>query len=116
MSTELKKTLSELVKCLDGEKSECSCAGSSSPFKEGKKVFIRTVTHYMVGKVVSADEKFVRLEKATWVADSKRWHNALKDGFDSSAELEPEPNDVYVAIGAIVDVREWDHELPTKQQ
>ena len=93
-----------------------SSLSSTSPFSIGKKVLIRTVTHFQVGEVASVDSQFVQLKNATWIADSTRWHDCLSNGFSDSAELEPEPNPVWVAIGSIVDVREWNHELPSKQQ
>ena len=89
-------------------------------FSEGEKVFIRTVTNYLVGEVVSVqnvgEQSFVVLRGASWVADSKRFHNMLKDGFAKDAEIEPCPGYVAVNVGSIVDVFEWLHELPTKQQ
>jgi hypothetical protein len=89
-------------------------------FSEGKKVFIRTVTNYLVGEVVSLQDvggqSFVVLKDASWVADMKRFYNALKDGFESGAEIEPVTGVCAVNVGSIVDVFEWRHELPTKQQ
>ena len=117
MSSKLEQLLqlANLIK----EPEEITISGTSlsnSPFSPGKKVFIRTVTHFQVGEIVSVDQTFVQLKNASWIADSKRWYDCLKNGFNDSAEIEPEPNNVWIAIGSIVDVREWFHELPTKQQ
>jgi hypothetical protein len=91
-----------------------------SIFSTGEKVFIRTVTNYLVGEVVGTQEvgsqSFVVLKDASWVADMKRFYNTLKDGFPKEAEIEPAPGFVTINVGSIVDVFEWAHELPTKQQ
>ena len=89
-------------------------------FAEGEKVYIRTVTHHQVGEVVGTSEvgqtTFVILKNASWVADSGRWFDTLKDGFKDNAEIEPEQGMVAVNVGSIIDTREWLHDLPTKQQ
>jgi hypothetical protein len=89
-------------------------------FAEGEKVLIRTVTNYLVGEVVSTqlvgDNTFVVLKDASWIADMKRFYNALKDGFAKDAEIEPVTGICAVNVGSIVDVFEWSHELPTQQQ
>jgi hypothetical protein len=79
----------------------------------GKCVCIRTVTYHYTGKVESVDGGFVRLSTAAWIADSGRWHQALKDG--SWSEVEPYPEDVLVAIPAIVDVTQI-REAPKAQK
>jgi hypothetical protein len=89
-------------------------------FSEGEKVYIRTVTHHQVGEVVGVSDvgntTFVVLKNASWIADSGRWHDALKDGFKDNAEIEPEQGLVAVNVGSIIDINEWVHALPTKQQ
>jgi hypothetical protein len=80
----------------------------------GKKVFIRTVTFHYTGLLAQADEQFLRLSEAAWIADSGRFADALKMG--SLSEVEPYPGDVLVAVGSIVDVTEWQHELPRTQR
>ena len=82
--------------------------------KKGDVVFIRTVTNYCVGRIIQIDEQFVILENASWIADTGRWHQALKDGVLN--EVEPFVDPVEVAIGAIVDVTKWRHALPTQQK
>lgn len=77
----------------------------------GKNVFIRTVTHYHVGRLVSADKKFLRLADASWVADTGRFNEALANG--RLNEVERFRDDVYVSVGAVIDVTEWAHTLPT---
>lgn len=77
----------------------------------GSCVFIRTVTVYHVGRVVDVVDGFVRLADASWVADTGRWSKALASGVLS--EVERFQDDVFVSVGAIVDVTLWSHDLPT---
>ncbi len=46
----------------------------------GASVFIRTVTHYHIGRVVALDGDLIQLEDACWVPDTERWMQTLKDG------------------------------------
>jgi hypothetical protein len=76
----------------------------------GKKVFIRTVTFYYVGRLVGVSAGLLELEQATWVADTGLFGEALKSG--KFKEFEDYPDSVYVNADAIVDMSEWDHPLP----
>jgi hypothetical protein len=79
------------------------------------KVFVRTVTHYYTGRIdnsTNVPHGFLMLEDAAWIADTGRWHHALSTG--ELNEVEPFPDGVLVAIGSIVDVSPWNHELPSK--
>ena len=78
----------------------------------GKNVLIRTVTHYHLGKVEAIEDGFVRLSSASWVADTGRFGQALAIG--TLSEVEPFVDDVFVSLGAIVDVTTWNHPLPTE--
>ena len=79
------------------------------------KIIIRTVTHYYVGEMVRAPapDGFLTLTKCSWVADTGRWHVALRDGTLSEVEPYPAEAVVLVNLGAVVDIAPWDHELPT---
>lgn len=82
----------------------------------GKKVFMRTVTNYLIGEVKSQIGKFWVLKKASWVQDTKRFMNFIKDGVvDDGPEIEP-VGEVMVNIDSVVDMYVWKHGLPTKQQ
>jgi hypothetical protein len=87
----------------------------NQPFSVGDAVIIRTVTMHLVGRVAEIYDGFgLRLEDAAWVADSGRWHQALKDG--GLYEVEPFPAGCGVALGAIVDWAPWTHSLPMAQR
>ena len=81
----------------------------------GKKFFIRTVTYHLVGKVEKIIGHFLVLSKSSWIADSGRFSDMLKDGFSDTAEIEP-TGTAFVNINSITDMFEWKKELPTKQQ
>ncbi len=80
----------------------------------GKKIFIRTVTMYHTGRIVEVDDRFIVLEDAAWVADTGRFSDALKTG--ELSEVEPVEGLVRVSLGAVVDIFEWNHELPREQK
>ena len=79
----------------------------------GKKMFIRTVTYHMVGKVEKLAGNFFVLSKASWVADSGRFMNAIKDG--KLSEVEP-VGQAFLNVQTIVDMFEWKHDLPKEQK
>lgn len=81
----------------------------------GKKVFLRTVTYHLVGEVVKIVGDLMFLKKATWVADSRRFSEAVKNGFSNEAELEY-VGDWFVNIKAITDGGIWKHKLTEKSQ
>ena len=101
------ETVFKLVKCLQesgGESSE-----SPKMLSIGKKLFIRTVTHYYTGQIKSFSGQFLELEDAAWIADTGRFHEFLKDG--SCNEYEGFPDSILIPIGAIVDITPWGHKL-----
>ena len=84
------------------------------PFEIGKSYFIRTVTMSHVGVLVNIYDNEIVLSKCSWIADTGRFHNALKNGnFD---EIEPFINEVIIGRHAIIDMTLWDHDLPTDQK
>lgn len=79
----------------------------------GKKWFIRTVTYHLVGLVTKRVGPFLVLKDASWVADSGRFMQAIKDG--TLNEVEP-VGDALVNVSAIVDAFPWKHALPKEQK
>lgn len=84
------------------------------PVEVGKAYLFRTVTHIELGRVVEIIGDFVKLEDASWVADTGRYHNALKDG--TLNEVEPYPDYTIVHLGAMVNIAPWNHKLPREQK
>ena len=79
----------------------------------GKKVFIRTVTYHLTGKIVKRLGKFWQLKDAAWIADSGNFMKAIKDG--ELDEVEP-VGEAFVNIDSITDLFPWKHKLPKDQK
>ena len=86
-----------------------------SSFNElkGKSVFLRTVTYHMLGKVKKVMGNWVELEKASWIADSGRFMNAIKEG--KLNEVEP-VGQWFVNLSTVTDFGIWKHDLPKDQK
>lgn len=93
---------------------EKPAAATDSPWVVGKTYFIRTVTHYVVGRLAAVYPQELVMHEASWVADTGRWHDALKTG--TLNEVEPSLAPKFVGRGSIVDVEEWNHPLPAAQK
>jgi len=83
-------------------------------FQPGQKVFIRTVTHYFTGRVISEYHGFVALGEPAWIADTGRFGDALKSL--DFLEVEPLPSPYRVNIACITDWCEITGTLPTEQK
>jgi len=75
--------------------------------------FFRTVTYHLIGRVVGFMGNFLILEEASWVADSGRFMNAIKDG--TLDEVEPVGN-AFINLESVTDFFPWNHDLPDKQK
>jgi hypothetical protein len=84
--------------------------GNEHPFELRKSYLIRTVTMIVLGRLVWVGDKELKLEDASWVADTGRFHEALAKG--NLNEVEPFPNEVIVGRGSIIDACVWEFELP----
>jgi len=78
----------------------------------GKKFFFRTFTYHTVGEVVGFLGSFVKLKNASWVADTGRFMNAIKEGL--LCEVEP-VGDFNINMTTVVDFCQWKHKLPKEQ-
>lgn len=89
----------------------CGNSEPDNPYKMGSGYFIRTVTHYFVGRLVEVGRHELVLEECGWVADTGRFSECLASGV--VAELEPHPSGrVLIGRGAIIDACEWPHGIP----
>jgi len=79
----------------------------------GKQFFFRTVTYHMVGKVTKIIGDFLRLEQASWIADSGRFSQAVKTG--SFSEIEP-VGTCFVNLKSVTDFFPANYKLPTEQK
>lgn len=80
----------------------------------GKAFFFRTVTYHIIGKVVKIlPFGILQLEKASWVADSGRFTQAIKDGVLN--EVEP-IGDWFISLPTCTDFGFWKHSLDLNQK
>jgi hypothetical protein len=77
----------------------------------GSKYYFRTVTYHSVGEVKKIVGRFAYLKNASWIADSGRFNEAIKNG--TLSEVEP-VGDAFVNLDTVVDFFPWKHKLPTE--
>lgn len=81
------------------------------PFTLNGNYLIRTVTMTLTGRLIGVYSKELVLENAAWIADTGRFHEALRTG--NFSEVEPFPNGrVIVGRGSIIDMFEVSFALP----
>ena len=102
--------IKELIELFGGKQTPYA----HQPFEIGKAYLIRTVTHIDIGIVKEVGDKELVLSEASWIADTGRYHDALKTG--DLNEVEPYINDVILGRGAIVDATIWEKDLPRSQR
>ena len=78
----------------------------------GGKFFFRGVTMYHLGEVKKVVGRFVFLKNASWIPDTGRFMQFIKDGVLN--EVEP-VGDAFVNMDTVVDFFPWKHALPTNQ-
>jgi hypothetical protein len=81
----------------------------------GQKVFFRTVTYHALGEVKKIVGRFVHLKTASWVADTGRFMNFIKDGVQDSSEIEP-VGEMFLNMDTVVDFFIWKKDLPKNQK
>lgn len=101
---------------VDGERyvRACDVGSDQHSFEIGEKYLIRSVTMYYTGRVARITAGDLVLEDAAWIADTGRFHTALKTG--ELNEVEPFVDPVVLPRGAIVDATRWTHALPRVQK
>lgn len=104
----------ELVKTALNRTNTTTQTQAATPFEEGGKYYIRTVTYHMTGRVKAIINNFLVLTEAAWIADSGRFRQAIMDGVLD--EVEPVDVDMYVNINSITDAFIWTHALPREQK
>ena len=106
---ELQKQVKELQ-----QQKEKTTINKVGVWETGQNYVIRTVTMIQVGKLVNVTDNELVLENASWIADTGRWFDFLKDG--TYKECEPFIDFVIVGRGSIIDATIWSHTLPNKQK
>jgi hypothetical protein len=69
----------------------------------------------LLGRLASVYDKELVLSDASWIADTGRFSEALKDGVEKndSSEIEMFQDAVIVNRSSIVDCTKYRHDLPT---
>jgi len=108
-----KKLLEVLLKLATSEQEETiNPSNYTSPFRVGKKYFIRTATMYWTGKIDRIEGHFAILTTAAWIADTGRF-NEFVSGKEAH-EVEPVKQEVIINLDGVIDAIEIDVDLPTK--
>lgn len=97
-------TIRDLKEILGGERT-AETTKVPHPYEIGKNYHVRTVTMAIAGKLKAVYQNELVFENASWVADSGRFSEYLKDT-SNIKENEPFPNDVIIGRGAIIDCTE----------
>ncbi len=79
----------------------------------GKCFFFRTITYHQVGRVKKIVGGFFQLEEGSWIPESGRFMQAIKNGV--LEEVEP-VGTMFVNIAALSDMIPWVHALPKEQK
>jgi len=80
----------------------------------GKNFFFRTVTYHLIGKVKKVlPIGVLELYDASWVADSGRFTQAIKDGDLEEVEI---LGQWFINLNSCTDFGYWRHELPKIQK
>jgi hypothetical protein len=83
-------------------------------FQLGESYLIRTVTLYYTGRIHAITDSDLVLRDAAWIADTGRFHDALRTG--ELSEVEPFTSDVIVSRSGIIDATPWKYQLPREQK
>ena len=97
-----------------GKKQLGTFPNCNTSFEIGKCYLLRTVTYFYTGRITSITDTDIVLEDAAWIADTGRFHDALKTGIFH--EVEPFVDHVIVLRGTIVDATVWKFDLPRVQK
>lgn len=81
----------------------------------GEKIFFRTVTYHALGEVKKIVGRFVYLKNASWIPDTGRFMNFLKDGVQSNTEVEP-VGEMFLNMDTVVDFFYWKHKMLLEQK
>lgn len=84
--------------------------------RAGSDVFIRTVTSFFVGTIVSVSRDRIVLRSCSWIADTGRFTQAMATGQFSEVEVWPPEVTVGINRSAVIDDSAWGHPLPVSQK
>ena len=82
----------------------------------GKAYFIRTLSLYYTGRVISVSLSGIQLCEAAWIPDTGRFSDTMRTGIFS--EVEPYPDNMHpiISTATFVEAVEWPHPLPREKK
>lgn len=83
---------------------------ASHPFQIGKMYIVRTVTMYILGRIVDVFEQELVLQECSWIPDTGRWSNALNTGDLNEIEPYIQGEPVIIGRGSLIDCQVWKHD------
>ena len=98
------KAAKKSVSKAKGAAKKSAAAPAAHPYQIGKTYVIRTVTMIQLGRLTAVYPQELVLEDASWIADTGRFANFLKDP-ELRSESEPFCAPCIVGRGAIVDAQ-----------
>ena len=87
-----------------------------SSYVIGENYLIRTVTMIYTGKLVKVYDKELVVIDASWIPETERWSDCVKDGKFKEVEPYPDGHEVILNREAILDVTKVDWKLPRRQK
>jgi hypothetical protein len=84
-------------------------------FEIGQIYLVRTVTMIVVGELIDFNDQELLFAKASWIADTGRFSDALKD-VCKIKEIEPFTNNAIVGRGGLIDATIIKADLPLQQK
>jgi len=82
----------------------------------GENYLIRTVTMIYTGKLIKAYDKELVLINASWIPETARWTNTVKNGEFNEVEPYPDDSEVIINREAILDMTKVYWKLPREQK
>ena len=86
-----------------------------SSYVIGENYLIRTVTMIYTGKLVKVYDKELVITDASWIPETERWADTVKDGKFKEVEPYPDNTEVILNREAILDVTKVCWKLPRSQ-
>lgn len=86
------------------------------PYKIGSNYLIRTVTMIFTGKLEAVYEQELVISSASWIAETERWGDSVKNGKFKEVEPYPDNWEVTLGRGSIIDATPVSWKLPREQK
>ncbi len=91
-------------------------AVKDSPLVIGENYLIRTVTMIYTGKLTKVYDKELVIVDASWIPETERWAQTVKDGEFKEVEPYPDGYEVILNREAMLDITRVNWKLPRSQK